>query len=1200
MALSALMGQLKRVGQMLNRWMAEFRLTVGLTAVIVLFFVMTLTDLLTRYSRGGRFLAWGVLVALCAVLTGLVMKTLARRRSPESVAVCVEHTFPELDNHLINFLQFSATSVRDAFVAAYVRMEIPHWNTLDFSRMKDRRTLRRAQLALGLATVLLLVPLPFLGRAWTVAMVRILNPFSDVAPVSLTSILDVSPGDATVRQGDDVRLSCKVRGKSGHEVHLDLRPADGEQKTYNLGALKGGEEQLFNYDLFKVTTAMKYRFRAGDAYVDGWNEITLRPPLAFSSVSLRVAPPAYMGIRPAVYDTQSKAIEIPVGSRVSLATECNTPLRSLQLSGLGGTRQLTLSADKRGGSAELVVSNGVALVLAAAALNGDEVEATLGFNLLPDRPPSLTVKSPRQPVPLPPGAAPAIDFSVSDDFGFSEIRIEQLSASGDGSEPVKVLKTYSGSEVVGRELSFLWKGDVRRIHDTGAMLLRVVARDNRAGEGNVTVSPTLVFDLDEASKLAREREDEAKKSADGLSRVIELQRENIGRTRELRGALNAAVAEQWNEAAERQDMIRQIVRLLIEKGGVRALGNLVATVKKLYVNEMFDAVTALRRVPSLRDEAARERQITQALALQEKILRQLTFAGESARKTQESQSSSTLIGMIDGIINRQVEIIKTTSRCATQQVDVAASVIDDQDKLGSEIIAFAKACRAQAQAGQGEAKDQSVFLESLAAFCEKEKIQNDMLLAAESLEDKALSAAMRHQRTAYNKLLTVRQRFEEVQAQDEKETREEMIQALQIAGAKLDKLKAIEKQLREEMDKIAENVDKNTEDFDIMEEEAAEIRKNIEEALLQIPRDLDIFAHLHVGNDLVEDVYSVFEEVEQEEGSGKTDPDGAPVAEKAVIKREYLAEVMEKTDELFDTFEMWLGKDPDSTKVTVEAMDQEEMPEGVALTPLQTSMEDIIGDLLEIDEELDRQADDGAINAAVPDDPAIGAEITEGDTTTFSAKGKSGNETPDHKEQDGRSNVGRQGMSSGESAAGSGTIGEGDDDIEKRRTQDPTQSGQVTADGEADTKATGGGKLGDGKGDDWGDTGGTERMDASEAGSWAETLENMSRKADQAYAQASLKGLRTDSLEAAAHHIRQAADAVSKGVPINQVAELRRRAIGMLQKAKTELGEGSAANLDGESLTSTLSDVVEAGQELAPEKYRELNADYYKKLNEVM
>jgi hypothetical protein len=601
----------------------------------------------------------------------------------------------------------------------------------------------------------------------------------------------------------------------------------------------------------------------------------------------------------------------------------------------------------------------------------------------------------------------------------------------------------------------------------------------------------------------------------------------------------------------------------------------------------------------VKEVTAKDKQVVLALSMQEKILRQLTFAGESAKMVQDANKSSSLIGILDGMIAGQAEIIKTTLKCATQNVAVAASVVTQQDKLSSELIAFIKACRAEASSGQGEDKDQAAFLESVATFCEKEKISNDMLLASEQLEESKANDAVPHERNAYTKLQSARKQFEEVIAKGEKETRQEMIEAIQVADAKLGKLKELTKKLKEEMDKIEDNKNKNTKDFDVMEEEAAEIEKNIKEAMLQIPKDLDIFAHLNVGNDLVEDVSSTFEEVKQQEAAAKT-PDGGPVAEKAVIKREYLLEAMEKATELLDDFEMWLGKDADTKKITVEAADKEEMPDGVALTPLQTSMEDIIGDLQKVaDEKLDKAADDGAINAATPD-MEMGGEITEGDTTTFSAKGKSGNETPDHKEQDGRSNVGRQGMASGETAAGSGTIGKGDDNIEARRTKDPTQSGKVTADGEADTKATGGGKLGSGKGDDWGQSGGTDRMDSGEAGSMAKSLENMAKKTDQAYAQASLKGLRTDSLETAAHHIRQASDAISKGVPISQVAELRRKAIGALKKAKTELGEGSAASLDGQNFISTLTDVIEADQELSPEKYRKLNAAYYKTLNEVM
>ena len=448
MALSTVVEQLKKIGQMLNRWRAEILLTAGLAVMLILLFCLAWSDFLARYSRDGRLMVWSFLLLVSAVLVWIVKKTLSRRHTPEGVAVCVEQTFPELDNHLINFLQFSASSIRDAFMVTYVKMDIPHWDGLDISLMKDRRTLRRAQLALGLAVVLLVLPFSFLGRAWLVSMVRVLNPFSEIAPVSLTHILNVSPGDATVLQGGDIKLECTVKGKSRHEVRLDVWPADGELKTYNLGMIKGAESEVFPYSLNKVTTALKYRFRAGDAYVAGWKEITLRPPLAFNSLLLKVIPPSYMGLSARKYDGQSKAIDIPYGSKTELTTACNTPLRSLILSGAGTPVNVELNRESQNGVATLIITNGGPLTLAAVAKNGDAAEAVMGFNLLPDRPPVIAVKYPQKPIPLPPGSAPRIDFSASDDFGFSEITIEQLPSLGDTTELPKVLKSYSREEII--------------------------------------------------------------------------------------------------------------------------------------------------------------------------------------------------------------------------------------------------------------------------------------------------------------------------------------------------------------------------------------------------------------------------------------------------------------------------------------------------------------------------------------------------------------------------------------------------------------------------------------------------------------------------------------------------------------------------------------------------------------------------------
>jgi len=254
---------------------------------------------------------------------------------------------------------------------------------------------------------------------------------------------------------------------------------------------------------------------------------------------------------------------------------------------------------------------------------------------------------------------------------------------------------------------------------------------------------------------------------------------------------------------------------------------------------------------------------------------------------------------------------------------------------------------------------------------------------------------------------------------------------------------------------------------------------------------------------------------------------------------------------------------------------------------------------MEKDEEMSEEADDGAINTSVPD-MVPGDEVKEGDVASFAAQGKSGNETPDHKEQDGRSNVGRQGMSVGETAAGSGTINEGDSDIEERRTQDPTQSGQVDVEGEdVQTKATGGGKLGTGKADDVGMSGGVERMDSNEAGSSEGMEAMMAQQADAMFAKASMQNVRAGSLKDAAHHLRQASDAVAKG-NIAQLKEHRRMAAAAMKRAKAEIDAARTGSFTVDETPSLLDDVVEGGAEQAPPKYRDMVSEYYKILNSAL
>ena len=851
------------------------------------------------------------------------------------------------------------------------------------------------------------------------------------------------------------------------------------------------------------------------------------------------------------------------------------------------------NADATVWEAGLVVSNAAPPRLLAEGKDGDALQQDLRFTLEPDRLPRIHILAPEGRPVLAPGAQPSISFEVLDDYGLDAVWVERVTVGGDRSEGDIVERWDAGDS---RELARTWTDGESRTRDQGVAAYRIAARDNcPLGAGDrVTRSPPIVFSTPSMTEASKAREKLETEAFATLSRVIELQRENLARSRTYAKVLANATGAQWEETADRQQEIRTLTRDLL-RNPLNPLGNLTATAKKLYLNEMADVIPLLAGIPDTA-EADRPGRVDRALAMEEKILRQLTFADVAAARSMVEQRVAALAGMLARMIKEEDGIIKQTRTYAEQSAEVSETLVSRQDDLSLDVTAFVQACRTESAQVAAHDDAYAALLLDVADTCDRKKVRGDMLLAAEQLDLNKPDGALPHANTALEKLKLLQAMMDDVAMKEELERQQQLMDAIEEARKRFEKIEDVHRKALESMEMVKDQLDKDDKDVDMLEEEYEELLKKTKEAMLEVPTDLNIFMELNVANDIVEDVFSVFEEIEQAPGSENMDP--GDVKDRALAKREGYLDGMEEAKDRLDDLESWLANAPDSTKITAEPFDQEEMPEaGIALGALTTEAEELIGDLLEKQDDMAQEADDGAINTSVPDMVANN-EVKEGDVANFSAKGKSGNETPDHKEQDGRSNVGRQGMAVGETAAGSGTVHEGDKNIEERRTQDPTQSGQIDIDGEdIDTKATGGGKLATGKADDVGMDGGTKRMDSMEQGSPEGLAALMAEKADSLYAKASMQNVRADSLKDAAHHLRQSADAIARG-NIAQLREHRRLALAKLKKAKAQIDAAATGTFHIEQQTSLLDDVVVGGPELAPPKYRDLVADYYKALND--
>ena len=1183
------LAKLDQIGKCLNRWKAELKLTLGLALIGGWVWMFGLLDLWLRIDRPGRLVTWGIFLALIGVTLWLVRGALRLRLTAEAVAATVEKTFPQLDNHLINYLQLARNPEGDPFKAAYLKAGVPEWQNLDFRRMRDEKAHRRNWIALSVAALLLLLPVFFFGQAWMVAVWRTVNPFSNVEPPSLTKILKVKPGQSTVLQGEALVLSCTVRGFEGHEVKVEVEPSDAPKSVYSIGRVRGSLEQDFSYKLAKVTTGLRYRFRAGDAQDSAWFTIATRPPPAFTGVSLVVVPPDYMGIAPRTVNAREGRLVVPMGSEVRVTATSNAPLESIKLRGLGREAiQLASAGQPTAWKGTMTVASGTSFVLRGEDKFGSTFEEEVSFAIEPDKAPGIEIVSPNGRAILPPGERPQIEFHVADDFGIAEVVLEEVTPNATREDKGTEVKRW---RVGARNFNQMWKSTTSPVRG-GDIAYRIVARDNKPEKPNESFSGNVIFNAPTPGDITKRRDALEKEALANLQKVLDLQKRNLADTGRFKETLKATTEAQWKEAADRQKEVRTLMHDLLANP-VKPLGALTMAAQKLYVNEMVLAVDSLQSIPTA--EGARKGALaTEAVVLEGKILKQLSFAMTAVGDAKIDRRVAGLSAMIESLLRDQGNVLKQTRAFVESKAKAGRSLVDAQDRIGGDMAAFLAACKEEAaQAAQTDAALAGT-IDRMMARAGELKIRNDMVVAAERLDQNLPAEAVTLEERVVTGLKLLQAMLDQIKLKEEAGQREALVDAVKQARDKLAKLEALNQKMKEAMDQVKGQKNKDDKAMDEMEEAFVAMQQNIKEALLEVPTDLHIFTDLNVANDLVEDVFSVFQEIEQKAGSENETPD--KVKEMGFAKEDELLAQMGEASKRLDAVEMWLGEKPDDLKITTEAHDKAEMPEsGIALAELAAAAQDLMGDLMKEEKKMADKADDSATNHAMPDF-ASGNEVMEGDIASFGAQGKSGNQTPDHKEQDGRSNVGRQGMSTGETAAGSGTIGEGDKNIEARRTEDPTQSGKVDLAGKADTKATGGGKLGTGKADAMGMGGGAERMDSKEAGSAEGMAALMARQADALYAKASMKNVRVDSLKNAAHELKQSADAIAKG-NIEQMREFRKMAISSLSRATTNLAAGPSGAMEAKGTTGALNNVIESGPDQAPPKYRDKVAEYYKALN---
>jgi hypothetical protein len=782
------------------------------------------------------------------------------------------------------------------------------------------------------------------------------------------------------------------------------------------------------------------------------------------------------------------------------------------------------------------------------------------------------------------GARIQIQFSVTDNHVLASVGLYQSTAEKDDGRLVQEFEGAAGQKSFEATAGFevIPEGEDVRV------TYRVVARDrNDAPNAAPAMSRPIVVNLSTAEKMA-EAKKEAAQSLEGLlEKLIRVQSTNLDETRVLVVKKGSVTIDSLLERQSEVSQLASQALVLAGDSGSDLRGNL----EKLLEKEMKEAVLVLRDANAAEGEV-QTGGLIRAAGLEAAILARLKAAPDQAEKDSKRLEVEKVISGVEELFKRQRELYKQTKE---QGVAKASAIGQQQDALADRVQGVRKGLLTDSKNNAIGDDDFRHRMEKAAEMMGELKIYEGMLASAEHLQESRVDASLKAQQqvlAGLSKIIALLNEWQKNKAGDE---REEMKEKISELNEKLKNLVDIEKDILQKTQEMARKSEIRADDVAEMDE-LKKTKDLVKEAIEQMTTDLQAFPDTKAGNEMKDVMMQVFEDTEQEDLEDVLAGNKKPT-EIAVQKEQGLLDALEKAKEIAGDMEHWLSKKSDDVKWLMENFDKAEMPE-IPMLPLADAFEDLIGDLLEQQKNLQEDVKDAASNQAFAQYPP-GWDVMDGNQPSFAAQGKSGNQAPNHNEQMGRSNGGREGMSNGEMAGTETQMLKGDTP-DVRRTNDAMQQGQVRDNGEVgQTRATGGGKAGG-----YSDRNGMEgeaqlrgvQSEKAPADAAVAAQAMLAEKTAQKVAEAKMLFIKADGLKDVAKLMAQSAQALREGRN-RDAAGLHQRVIRQLQEMKGGVTSSEVVTQNVGSSGSGDASKLRGGNEgEAPAAYKGMVAEYFRVL----
>ncbi|MFO8012870.1 MAG: hypothetical protein R6X20_06135 [Phycisphaerae bacterium] len=413
-------------------------------------------DRLLRLDEPQRAVVLALAAGAVAVLAWRrLIRPLARGLPDEALARAVEARHRHLSESLLAAVAFArmADPAEAGYSPAMVRATIDLGRRraagVDFARALDRGRLRRNLLLILAAAAVLAAAgglFPDTMRLWWQRNVLL----ADVAWPQQTHLAIVGATDGTLicPRGDDlaVEAGADPDGVVPRVVTLDHRQPGGTAGSETMVVV--GDDR-FRTVFPNVLEPFRLRVRGGDA-ITPWHEVRLVERPVVEDLTLRYAPPAYVGSEPRDLPKNVASYPVLVGGTVEVRGTASKPLARATMT-VGDAAPVDLQrVGERGFRATLAgddLRTGVhAVSLTDATGLASRRPARFSLRVMPDRAPTVRARLDGIGDLIVPRAVLPVRATLRDDYAVRKAELVCTTAVENGGEPETVRFPFGGPD----------------------------------------------------------------------------------------------------------------------------------------------------------------------------------------------------------------------------------------------------------------------------------------------------------------------------------------------------------------------------------------------------------------------------------------------------------------------------------------------------------------------------------------------------------------------------------------------------------------------------------------------------------------------------------------------------------------------------------------------------------------------------------